>query len=73
MNENNSTKEQFTNKWNGSNHESWHRDKYAGDSNYFRQNILTTKHIKNKSSANGMVTTDWSVFVEAYGHFVVVV
>ena len=27
--------------------------------NWFHQNILNTKHIKNKTSANGLVTTDY--------------
>jgi len=34
--------------------------------------MLITKYIK-KSSSNGLVTTDYSIFVAAYGHFVIMV
>jgi len=51
---------QFTWKRNGSNHK-FHLDTETSTlltANYLRLNIITTKHIKNTPSVNGLVTTD---------------
>jgi len=48
----------------------WERSSHTS---FFSTTPLTTKHIKYKPFANGLVTTDKSGLVVAYGNFVIVV
>ena len=51
----------------------WHRDKYAVDSQLVLSKYSYLRAHRNKPSSNRLVTTDYSDFVVAYGHFVIVV